>query len=41
MDYRHTLLTLIICNVGVIFLLLWIRRDQNARIAAQHDMSQD
>jgi hypothetical protein len=40
-DYRHTLLTLIICTVGVIFVLLWIRRDQQARVRIPTDASED
>ena len=41
MDYRHSLLTLIICTVGVIFVLLWIRRDQQALNVLLTDASQD
>jgi hypothetical protein len=37
MDYRHILINLIVLTIAAIFILLWMRRDQQAKAAAATD----
>jgi|KBSMisStaDraftv2_1062788.scaffolds.fasta_scaffold1370537_2 hypothetical protein len=37
MDYRTILVNLIVLTIAAIFILLWMRRDQQAKAAAAAD----
>ena len=35
MDYRHILINLIVLTIAAIFILLWMRRDQQLKATAE------
>ena len=39
MDYRHVLVNLIVLTITAIFILLWMRRDQQIKAAAKQDIA--
>ena len=40
MDYRHILINLIVLTIAAIFILLWMRRDQQHKAAGKSEVAQ-